>query len=107
MKDKNTKKFKPVEFVASAKGFRQIDAFRSKCRSPRFVAECLVEYQSWRRGTGRYEFHEDPKKNAPPPFCPTALGIIEDAAIKFLMHYDGTVRNGKIIDPDGSLHADR
>lgn len=84
------KAFKPVEFSVGAKGARQIDAFRSKCLSPRFVAECMMEYQSWRRGMGRYEFNMDPKKNAPMPFCPKALGIIEDAAIQFLMNYGGT-----------------
>jgi hypothetical protein len=97
------KKFKPVEFGVGEKRARQIDAFKRKCLSPMFVAECLSEYQSWRRGTGRYEFHVDPEKNAPMPFCATAIGIFEDAAIKFLMHYDGTVKNGKIINPDGTI----
>lgn len=98
------KAFKPVEFGTGLNGGIQEAKFRMKCEdSPKFVAECLVENQNWRRGKGRYEFNEDPKKNAPMPFCPRALGIIEDAAIKFLMHYDGTVRNGKIINPDGTI----
>ena len=97
------KAFKPVEFDEGAKGDRQIAAFRRKCKNPKFVAECLLEYQNWRRGRGRYEYHVVPKKNAPMPFCSLALGIIEDAAIKFLMHYDGTVKNGKIVYPDGTI----
>jgi len=98
------KEFKPVEFGTGLDGGIQEAKFRMKCEdSPKFVAECLVEYQSWLRGTGRYEFNEDPKKNAPMPFCPRAFRIIIDAAVKFLMHYDGTVKNGKIINLDGTI----
>lgn len=99
------KAFKSVEFDEGAKGDRQIAAFRRKCENPKFVAECMVEHQCWRRGTGRYEFREDPEKNAPMPFCPKALGIIEDAAIQFLMNYYGTVKNGKIVDFKGTIHG--
>ena len=100
------KEFKPVEFGKGLAGGIQEAKFRMKCEdSPKFVAECLMENQNWRRGKGRYEFHEDPKKNAPMPFCPRALGIIEDAAIKFLMQYDGTVKNGKIIEFRGTIHG--
>lgn len=100
------KAFKPVEFGTGLDGRIQEAKFRMKCEdSPKFVAECLVENQNWRRGKGRYEFHDDPKKNAPMPFCPRALGIIEDAAIKFLMHYHGTVKNGKIVDFKGTIHG--
>ena len=92
-----------VEFGAGEEGRIKRDEFADKCNSPRFVAESILEYQNWRRGKGRYEFNEDPEKNAPPPFCAEAIGIIEDAAIKFLMHYDGTVKNGKIVYPDGTI----
>lgn len=92
-----------VEFGAGEEGRMKRDEFAEKCKSPKFVAESIMEYQNWRRGKGCYEFNEDPEKDAPPPFCAEALGIIEDAAIKFLMHYDGTVRNGKIINPDGTI----
>jgi len=98
------KAFKPVEFGTGLDGGIQEAKFRMKCEySPKFVAECLVENQNWRREKGRYEFHEDPKKNAPMSFCQRALGIIYDTAIKFLMHYDETVRNGKIINLDGTI----
>ena len=100
------KAFKPVEFGTGLDGRIQEAKFRMKCEdSPKFVAECLVENQNWRRGKGRYEFHDDPKKNAPMPFCPRALGIIEDSAIKFLMNYYGTVKNGKIVDFKGTIHG--
>ena len=100
------KKFKPVEFGTGLDGGIQEAKFRIKCEdSPKFVAECLMENQNWRRGKGRYEFNEDPKKNAPMPFCPRALGIIEDAAIKFLMNYYGTVKNVKIVDFKGTIHG--
>lgn len=92
-----------VEFGAGEEGRMKRDEFSEKCKSPKFVAESILEYQNWRRGKGRYEFNEDPVKNAPQPFCSEALGIIEDAAIKFLMHYDGTVKNGKIVYPDGTI----
>ena len=98
------KAFKPIEFGTGLDGCIQEEKFMMKCEdSPKFVAECLVENQNWRRGIGRYEFSDDPEKNAPMPFCPKALGIIEDAAIKFLMYYDGTVQNGKIVYPDGTM----
>ena len=100
------KAFKPVEFGTGLDGGIQEAKFKMKCEdSPKFVAECLVENQNWRRGKGRYEFHDDPNKNAPMPFCPRALGIIEDAAIKFLMNYYGTVKNGKIVDFKGTIHG--
>lgn len=86
-----------VEFGDGQEGRRKRDEFSDKCKSPMFVAESILKYQNWRRGKGRYAFNDDPGKNAPPPFCAEAIGIIEDAAIKFLMHYDGTVRNGKNI----------
>jgi hypothetical protein len=92
-----------VEFGAGEEGRMKRDEFSEKCKSPKFVAESILEYQNWRRGKGRYEFNEDPVKNAPPPFCAEAIGIFEDAAIKFLMHYDGTVKNGKIVYPDGTI----
>ena len=104
-KKKVAKTFKPVEFDEGAKGNRQIAAFKRKCKNPKFVAECLVEYQAWRRGKGRYEYDVVPKKNAPMPFCPLAIGIIEDAAIQFLMNYYGTVNNGKIVDLNGTIHG--
>lgn len=104
-KKKVAKTFKPVEFDEGAKGNRQIAAFKRKCKNPKFVAECLVEYQAWRRGKGRYEYDVVPKKNAPMPFCPLAIGIIEDAAIQFLMNYYGTVKNGKIVDFNGTIHG--
>ena len=100
------KAFKPVEFGKGLDGGIQEAKFRIKCEdSPKFVAECLIENQNWRRGKGRYEFNEDPKKNAPMPFCPRALGIIEDAAIQFLMNYHATVKNGKIVDFKGTIHG--
>ena len=100
------KAFKPVEFGIGLDGGIQEAKFRIKCEdSPKFVAECMVENQNWRRGKGRYEFHDDPKKNAPMPFCPRALGTIEDSAIKFLMNYYGTVKNGKIVDFKGTIHG--
>ena len=104
-KKAKSKEFKPVEFDEGAKGDRQIAAFRRKCKNPKFVAECLLEYQNWRRGRGRYEYHVVPKKNAPMPFCSLALGIIEDAAVQFLMNYYGTVKNGKIVDFKGTIHG--
>lgn len=87
---KKAKAFKPVEFDVGAKGDRQIAAFKRKCKNPKFVAECLVEFQNYRRGKGRYAYRIDPRGNAPMPFCPLALGIVEDAAIQFLMNYGGT-----------------
>ena len=104
-KKKTQNAFKPVEFDEGAKGNRQIAAFKRKCRNPKFVAECLVECQSWRRGKERYKYEVVPKKNAPMPFCPLALGIVEDAAIRFLMNYYGTVKNGKIVDLNGTIHG--
>jgi hypothetical protein len=92
-----------VEFGDGCEGRRKRDEFSDKCKSPRFVAESILEFQNWRRGKGRYEFNEDPAKNAPPPFCAEALGIIEDAAIKFLIHYNEAVINGKIVCPDGTI----
>ena len=77
--------FEPVTFDYGANGVKQAEAFCRKCEDPVFVAECLAEYQSWRRGTGRYAFSDESEKTAPMPLCPVALGIVEDAAIKFLM----------------------
>ena len=99
------KAFKPVEFDEGAKGNRQIAAFKRKCKNPKFVAECLMEYQNYRRGKGRYGYSIVPGGNAPMPFCPLALGIVEDAAIQFLMNYYGTVKNGKIVDFKGVVHG--
>ena len=97
--------FEPVTFDYGDKGAKQAEAFCRKCEDPRFVAECLAEHQSWRRGTGRYAFSEESEPPAQMPFCPKALGIIEDAAIKFLMNYYGTVKNGKIVDFKGTIHG--
>lgn len=82
------KKWKPIEFRDGP--YRVIDAnkFAEKCKNPKYVAECLSQHQKWRRGKDEYEFYDDPTKISEPPFCPAALGIVEDAAIGFLLEYD-------------------
>lgn len=79
--------WKPVEFMAGEHGALDAQVFAAKCDDPRFVATCLTEQLMWRRGDGRYKFSDDPKKNAPMPFCPQALSIVEEAAIRFLKNY--------------------
>lgn len=85
------KKWKPIEF------YRVIDAnkFAEKCSNPKYVAECLSQYQQWRRGEGEYEWDGDPVNRPEMPLCNTALGIVEDAAIGFLLKYDKQMKSAK------------
>lgn len=52
--------------------------------NPISVAEALKEYQLYRKGKGKYKWHEAPERNEPMPFTCEELTKIEDAAIKFL-----------------------
>lgn len=52
--------------------------------SPSAVADLLATYQRWRRGEGEFEWGEDPAKNREPPFTPSELSAIENAAVGFL-----------------------
>ena len=79
--------WKPIEFMEGEHGALDRQIFRKKCEDPKFVARCIAENLKWRRGEGPYAFSEDPKKNAPMPFCPQAFSIVEDAAIRFLKNY--------------------
>lgn len=42
--------------------------------------EILRELNEWRRGTGRYEFHENPVTNEPLPFTAAEIGQAIDVA---------------------------
>lgn len=83
-----TEEWTPVEFAPGPAGEECEKAFRARCEDPGFVASCLRRYQRWRRGEGEYAVAEDPEKHLPMPFCPRALSIVEDAAIKFTEGYD-------------------
>ena len=83
------KRWKPIEFRDGP--YRVIDAnkFAEKCKNPKYVAECLSQYQKWRKGEGEYEWDgDDPCDGPDAPFCTAALSIVEDAAIGFLFEYD-------------------
>lgn len=82
-------KWTPVEFRAGADGVVDAKKFRAKCQRPKFVADCLARYKDWRRGEGEYEFNDIPGDNSPQPFCPKALSIVEEEAIRMLVEYHG------------------
>lgn len=82
-------KWAPVVFRSGADGVVDARKFRAKCQRPKFVADCLARYRSWRRGEGEYEFSEIPAGNAPQPFCPRALSIIEEEAVRMLVELHG------------------
>ena len=48
------------------------------------LAKALRMYNRWRRGEGKFQWSEDPKKNKPCPYSPTTLGLLFDAAEKAL-----------------------
>lgn len=81
--------WKPIEFRNGSEGVADAAMFGQMCRdSPKFVADCLCQYQMWRKGEGEYkEYETDPTRNAPPPMCPKALTIVEEAAIQMLLEY--------------------
>ena len=87
------KKWKPVEFRDGPDRVIDANKFSGKCKdSPRYVAKCLAQYQKWRRGEGEYEWDGDPANRPEIPFCPEAIGIVEDAAIGFLLEYDKSLK---------------
>ena len=82
------KKWKPVVFRDGAYGKLDANRFTIKCLDPKFVAKCLSQYQKWRRGEGEYEWDSDDPCDQPDiPFSPSALGIVENCAIRHLMEY--------------------
>lgn len=91
-----------VEFGDGEEGRMKRDEFAEKCKDPKFVAECLREYQMWRKGKGKYGYDGDPEEYVPvqPPFCAEALSIVEDAAIEIITDC------GKIIDDIESESGD-
>jgi hypothetical protein len=80
--------FDPIEFDDDQeKRLKQMKEFGIKCTDVKFVIECLERYQRYRRGVGEYQWNADPEKNLKMPFCPAALTIIENSAIKYLTEY--------------------
>lgn len=85
-------KWKPVVFRDGAYGKLDANRFTTKCLDPKFVAKCLSQYQKWRREEGEYEWDGEPENRPDMPFCPEALGIVEDAAIRFMLEYDKSLK---------------
>ena len=42
------------------------------------LADCLHEHNDYRRGIGKYEWNEDPTKEAKPPYTATEYGLMLD-----------------------------
>lgn len=77
-------KFKPIELESAI----DVVKFQDRCRGDAlFLARCLERYQRYRKGIKEYSFNEDPSKNLPMPFCPLALTIIEDEAIRIIKSF--------------------
>ena len=77
-------KFKPIELESAI----DVVKFHDRCMGDAlFVARCLERYQRYRKGIKEYSFNEDPSKNLPMPFCPLALTIIEDEAIRIIKSF--------------------
>lgn len=57
--------------------------FAEKCKSPKFVIDCLKKHLRWRKGIGEYDW-SDPEDRRPIPFCARALSIVEESAIEML-----------------------
>ena len=52
--------------------------------SPASLAKALRDYNSHRRGQGKYKWSEDPQKNRPSPYSPATIGFLIDTAAKTL-----------------------
>ena len=46
--------------------------------------DILAEHQKWRRGEGKYEWHEEPSENAPMPYSAKLVGEALDKAMQAL-----------------------
>lgn len=74
----------PVKFGEGKKGAEDERHFRDKCKDPSFVAMCIRQHRKWRKAEGEYAFDVDPLNYKEQPFCPRALTIVEDEAIRIL-----------------------
>ena len=83
-----SRKWRPVVFRDGSYGVVDAERFKTKCANPRFVADCLVQYQKWRRGEG--EYGAVGMDAADPPFSPAALSIVENCAVAHLMRLHAT-----------------
>jgi hypothetical protein len=94
-----------IEFKSAA----DRDAFKERCKSPRFVAECLKKYQMWRKGIGEYSYSENPERSRPFPFSAEALSVVEDSAIEILescgVEMDADMPTTKHDEAEGALHG--
>lgn len=88
---KGESKWTPIAFREGADGVIDAKRFRTRCQKPKFVADCLARELAWRKGEGEYAFNEDPQKNADMPFCPKALSIVQEEAIRMLVEYNGVL----------------
>ena len=51
---------------------------------PSSLAKALRDYNSHRRGQGKYKWSEDPQKTKPSPYSPATIGFLIDTAAKIL-----------------------
>ena len=63
--------------------------------NPLKVAEYLREHNMWRRSEGKYAWNPNLCINDDPPFSPTTVGKIIDAAADFLSMMKVEVKHGR------------
>ena len=78
------KEWEPIEFREGTEGAEDERAFRDECGCPAFVAMCIRQHRKWRKSEGEYAYDGNPARYKMQPFCPRALTIVEDAAIRML-----------------------
>ena len=52
--------------------------------TPKEASEILDEFNSWRRGTGKYSWKEQPEEYLVCPYNPGQIGDAIDVAVKYI-----------------------
>ena len=53
------------------------------------LARMLAEFNEWRRGIGKYAWHENPSENKPCPYSPATIGyVLDEAALRLALVED-------------------